>query len=270
MKAAKNHKCFQYEYGGQTLKLVKKMATSKLPTNISVTGKNIISKGVIGSILALALFSSTLSAKSGLFVGIDIGASILTQDYRGESSGGDHPLRNGITTMKYSYLMPQIGFRLGYQHYFTPTNGLRLYGSYAVARTGMVNVERNSGAQIMEQYFYATKRLEANLDYLLDLVKTENSSAGVYLGVFYGAPIITLNRKNARPEQFSGNLKQRIVGINLGLQMTLADHHRIEVGAKIPLNKQKVERINATNSFTFKTLYAYQLASVGLSYAFVF
>ena len=59
--------------------------------------------------------------------------------------------------------------------------------------------------------------------------------------------------------------------------MTLADHHRIEVGAKIPLNKQKVERIsvsNATrvpvNNSTIKTLYAYQLASVGLSYAFVF
>ncbi|WP_369608026.1 outer membrane beta-barrel protein [Helicobacter trogontum] len=176
--------------------------------------------------------------------------------------------------MKYSYLMPQVGFRLGYQHYFTPTNGLRLYGSYAVARTGMVSVEgitQNSGAnQIMDQYFYATKRFEVNLDYLLDLVKTENSSAGVYLGMFYGASIITLNRKNARPDQFSGNLKQRIVGINLGLQMTLASHHRIEVGAKIPLNKQKVERIYATNTFTIKTLYAYQLASVGFSYAFVF
>lgn len=261
--------------GGQTLKLVKKMATSKLPTNISMTGKSIVSKGIVGSILALALFSSTLSAKSGLFVGIDLGASILTQDYRGESS-------SEITTMKYSYLMSQIGFRLGYQHYFTPANGLRLYGSYAFARTGMVNVEentRNSGAnRITDQYFYATKRLEVNLDYLLDLVKTENSSAGVYLGVFYGAPTITLNRKNARPHQFSGDLKQRIVGINLGLQMTLANHHRIEVGAKIPLNKQKVERIDVANGLprapvnnsTTKTLYAYQLASVGLSYAFVF
>lgn len=60
--------------------------------------------------------------------------------------------------------------------------------------------------------------------------------------------------------------------------MTLADHHRIEVGAKIPLNKQKVERIDVANDLprapqnnsTIKTLYAYQLASVGLSYAFVF
>lgn len=249
------------------------MVTSKLPKNISVTGKNIISKGIVGTFLALGLFSSTLSAKSGLFVGIDLGASILTQASRGESSGLT-PYGNSITTMKYSYLMPQVGFRLGYQHYFTPTNGLRLYGSYAFARTGMVHVEentRNSGAnQIIDQYFYATKRLEANLDYLLDLVKTEDSSAGVYLGVFYGAPTITLNRENARPWQFSGDLKQRIVGINLGLQTTLADHHRIEVGAKIPLNKQKVERIYAAKTFAIKNLYAYQLASVGLSYAFVF
>ena len=253
------------------------MVTSKLPKNISVTGKNIISKGIVGTFLALALFSSTLSAKNGLFVGIDLGASLLTQAFRGESSSQYH---NSITTMEYSYLMPQIGFRLGYQHYFTPANGLRLYGSYAVARTGMVHVEestRNSGANQItdqDQYFYATKRLEVNLDYLLDLVKAENSSAGVYLGVFYGAPTITLNRKNAQPHQFSGDLKQRIVGINLGLQMTLADHHRIEVGAKIPLNKQKVERINVSDGPVFrvnrKTLYAYQLASVGLSYAFVF
>lgn len=241
------------------------MATSKLPTNISVTGKNIISKGVVGSILALALFSSTLSAKSGLFVGIDLGASILTRAYRGETSGLT-PFGNSITTMKYSYLMPQIGFRLGYQYYFTPANGLRLYGSYAVARTG-IDLGAN---QITDQYFYTTKRLEANLDYLLDLVTTEDSSAGVYLGVFYGAPTITLSRKNAQPYQFSGDLKQRIVGINLGLQMTLADHHRIEVGAKIPLNKQKVERIYVAETFAIKTLYAYQLASVGLSYAFVF
>ncbi|MCI7710584.1 MAG: outer membrane protein [Helicobacter sp.] len=253
------------------MKLVKKsVVTSKLPKNISVTGKNIISKGIVGTFLALGLFSSTLSAKSGLFVGIDLGASLLTQAFRLESSG-ENPFRNSITTMKYSYLMPQIGFRLGYQHYFTPANGVRLYGSYAVARTGIVDETRNTVTdQILGQQFYATKRLEANLDYLLDLVKTENSSAGVYLGMFYGASIITLNRKNARPDQFSGNLKQRIVGINLGLQMTLADHHRIEVGAKIPLNKQKVERIYATNTFTIKTLYAYQLASVGLSYAFVF
>ncbi|GAB0172262.1 hypothetical protein NHP164001_02750 [Helicobacter trogontum] len=211
-----------------------------------------------------------------MFVGIDLGASILTQDYRNEISS-----QNTITTMKYSYLMPQVGFRLGYQHYFNHANGLRLYGSYAVARTGMVHVEgntRNSEAnRITDQYFYATKRLEANLDYLLDLVKTENSSAGVYLGVFYGAPTITLNRKNAKPYQFSGDLKQGIVGINLGLQMTLASHHRIEVGVKIPLNKQKVERISVSNApqapvsnSTIKTLYAYQLASVGLSYAFVF
>ena len=88
--------------------------------------------------------------------------------------------------------------------------------------------------------------------------------------MFYGASIITLNRKNARPDQFSGNLKQRIVGINLGMQTTLADHHRIEVGAKIPLNKPKVERIYVAKTFTIKNLYAYQLASVELSYAFVF
>ncbi|MCI7485430.1 MAG: outer membrane protein [Helicobacter sp.] len=254
------------------MKLVKKsVVTTKVATNTSM-----ISKGIVGTFLALGLFSSTLSAKSGLFVGIDLGASILTQDYRGEVSS-----QNTITTMKYSYLMSQVGFRLGYQHYFNPANGLRLYGSYAFARTGMVNVEentRNSEAnRITDQYFYATKRLEANLDYLLDLVKTENSSAGVYLGVFYGAPTITLNRKNAKPHQFSGDLKQRIVGINLGLQMTLANHHRIEVGAKIPLNKQKIERISVSNAMrvpvsnsTIKTLYAYQLASVGLSYAFVF
>lgn len=231
--------------------------------------QSIISKGIVGIFLALGFFSSTLSAKSGLFVGIDLGALILTQDFRGESSS-----QNTITTMKYSYLMSQVGFRLGYQHHFNPANSLRLYGSYAFARTGMVNVEentRNSEAnRITDQYFYTTKRLEANLDYLLDLVQTENSSAGVYLGVFYGAPTITLNRKNAQPYQFSGDLKQRIVGINLGLQMTLADHHRIEVGAKIPLNKQKVERIYVAETFAIKTLYAYQLASVGLSYAFVF
>lgn len=250
------------------MKLVKKsVVTTKVATNTSM-----ISKGIVGTFLALGLFSSTLSAKSGLFVGIDLGASILTQASRGEASGLT-PF-DTITTMKYSYLMPQVGFRLGYQHYFTPANGLRLYGSYAFARTGMVHVEgntRNSGAdRITEQYFYATKRLEANLDYLLDLVKTENSSAGVYLGVFYGASTITLNRKNAQPWQFSGDLKQRIVGINLGMQTTLADHHRIEVGAKIPLNKQKVERIYVAKTFTIKNLYAYQLASVELSYAFVF
>ncbi|WP_104718081.1 outer membrane beta-barrel protein [Helicobacter trogontum] len=260
------------------MKLVKKsVVTTKVTTNTSMISTSMISKGIVGTFLALGLFSSTLSAKSGLFVGIDLGASILTQDYRNEISS-----QNTITTMKYSYLMPQVGFRLGYQHYFTHTNGLRLYGSYAVARTGMVHVEgntRNSEAnRITDQYFYATKRLEANLDYLLDLVKTENSSAGVYLGVFYGAPTITLNRKNAKPYQFSGDLKQEIVGINLGLQMTLASHHRIEVGAKIPLNRQKVERIDVANGLqhapqnnsTIKTLYAYQLASVGLSYAFVF
>lgn len=246
------------------------MVTSKLPKNISVTGKNIISKGIVGTFLALALFSSTLSAKNGLFVGIDLGASLLTQAFKGESSG-ENPFRNTITTMKYSYLMPQIGFRLGYQHYFTPANGVRLYGSYAVARTGIVDETRNTVTdQMLEQQFYATKRLEANLDYLLDIVKAENSSAGVYLGVFYGDHTITLSRKNTLPYKFSGNLKQRIVGINLGMQMTLADHHRIEVGAKIPLNKQKVERIYATKTFAIKTLYAYQLASVGLSYAFVF
>ena len=79
---------------------------------------------------------------------------------------------------------------------------------------------------------------------------------------------------------FSSTLSAKsglFVGIDLGLQMTLASHHRIEVGVKIPLNKQKVERISVSNApqapvsnSTIKTLYAYQLASVGLSYAFVF
>ncbi|WP_394967962.1 hypothetical protein [uncultured Helicobacter sp.] len=41
MKTAKNHKCFQYEYGGgQTLKLVKKsVVTTKVATNTSMTSK---------------------------------------------------------------------------------------------------------------------------------------------------------------------------------------------------------------------------------------
>lgn len=78
MKTAKNHDISNMSMGGgQTLKPVKKsVVTTKVATNTSMISTSMISKGIVGTFLALGLFSSTLSAKSGLFVGIDLGASI--------------------------------------------------------------------------------------------------------------------------------------------------------------------------------------------------
>ncbi|OBV28562.1 hypothetical protein BA723_08940, partial [Helicobacter sp. CLO-3] len=236
-------------------------------------------------ILSGALASAGVAGESGAFVGVELGAGILTSTQAGsgtyEATTGGGTATTSVTASEQqggATLGLDWGIRVGYQLYFTPTHGARVYASYGMAHVYPYSLSGESGANTVSNNTYITgQRIDINIDYLVDFIKAENASAGVYAGIFAGYAeyaensVIKVNGNTINdpdrtsPTQFYGGVG---LGLNLGIQTTLAKHHRIEFGAKIPF-LGPTYRVGL-NSPGLPVYQYYKYASVGASYAFVF
>ena len=205
---------------------------------------------------------STKSNKlSGVFVGVELGGGIttLTASYNDTTNGA-------------AYLGFDWGIKLGYQHYFTQSQGLRAYVNYGMAHAyPYYSASINTGGSSMyETYeYYTSQRITVNADYLFDFIDTGSSRFGVFGGIFLGYHEVahTRSQKNSirtyNSTQFTGSVG---FGFNVGLAATLANHHRIEFGAKIPVVGPSTESHSSGYNYT----YDYKYASVNVGYSFVF
>ena len=240
-----------------------------------------VSKLSAALILSGALASAGVAGESGAFVGVELGAGILTQTQAG--SGTFSPDPSVSTEISQQQGRANVGLdwgvRLGYQLYFTPTHGMRVYASYGMAHVYPSSLSTKDGSNTASENTYLTgQRIDLNIDYLVDFIKAENASAGVYAGIFAGYSEISANSRakqnntaESTPTQFIGGVG---LGLNLGIQTTLAKHHRIEFGAKIPFLGPVRERTgvisDGINMTDISTHTYFKYASVGASYSFVF
>lgn len=230
-----------------------------------------VSKLSVALILSGALASAGVAGESGAFVGVELGAGILTSTATGNGTNGGMTIdaQQGTANVGLDW-----GARLGYQLYFTPTHGARVYASYGMAHAYPLSATgKGDGIDVTMNGYITGQRIDLNIDYLVDFIKAENSSAGVYAGLFAGYSEYAITEKmqegdvSSAAHRFYGGVG---LGLNLGIQTTLAKHHRIEFGAKIPFlgPKGTVEEYAEPTPTFFDANFKY--ASVNASYSFVF
>ncbi|PAF43330.1 outer membrane beta-barrel protein [Helicobacter sp. 11S03491-1] len=192
--------------------------------------------------------------KSGLFIGINVGLGTLYSDYldgRYNQSTTIVDLKSQRTGVFKSPLQTKtklgmFGGKIGYQSFFNPYFGARVYGdvmlSGGLPSSGVINKE--DGEKI-GSLIYMLGSL--NLDLLADIPLSSSYKhfIGGYLGLGFGSMILLdeANQEKIRPllngSYHSNNilwntLLQVDYTFNAGLSLTINTKNRIEVGAKIP------------------------------------
>lgn len=129
-----------------------------------------------------------------------------------------------------------LGASGGYMHFIgAAPMGIRIYGQYLAAWNSSNNIQDSIAMQLFS----------FNLDVFGDLAITDDGYyLGAYAGVGGGLAIFDQRLENIYKQH------QIIVGsvLNFGLSATLAHHHRLEAGVKIPPRAVK-------ENFSFRLMY---------------
>ncbi|PAF50788.1 hypothetical protein BKH43_04325 [Helicobacter sp. 13S00401-1] len=219
--------------------------------------------------LALAL-SSASYAKSGVFVGANVGLPITTPTYVGEFQNAEASLPN--TGVGYV-----LGLDAGYQQNFTPKMGLRYYLSYNFSQSF---ASKTSEANDISQKLSAVNfnhLIAANVDFFYNITDMFGAYAGLGAGFTNFSTDMTGTVSGDTPDGQSQTATVKFVGnsfalpLNLGVSMNLGDHQVIKLGAKIPLVGTDIKDLDSTDETfgngTFATLRNY-IIQVGYSYIF--
>lgn len=229
--------------------------------------------GKIACIAAMSLMSMVAFAEgnagesgngSGLFLGLDTGYTFAFDKTQLKNS-------NQIDTS--SYLTgANIGVKAGYNYYFSQMFGVRGYLDYTFVFMPSGAARETGGTTIKESTFRYAHNITLNADLLVNLIQTDSIAFGAFAGIGLGygiAGATSTDTNGTTTQNFSSN--GFILPINLGLSLTANNHHRFELGFKIPTLGMSVTEsggkvINQdnykTNSLRFFT------TSVGYSYIF--
>ncbi len=169
-------------------------------------------------------------ARNGAFVGVILGASNM--DITLQRLGRPYP----------AAINPFVlGASGGYMHFIdSAPMGIRVYGQYLAAWNSSNNIQDSITMQLFS----------FNLDVFGDLAITDDGYyLGAYAGVGGGLAIFDQRLENVYRNH------QIIVGsvLNAGISATLAYHHRLEAGVKLPPSV-----INDNFAFSLMYLVSYQ------------
>ena len=178
--------------------------------------------------------------KSGIFLGVGVGASVITRNAdittSGSSQSGDMSLGLGVNWEA----------KLGWRQYFTAKQGFRIYASYDQT-WGFPGQLHTLGLKGLKREYVFIDRILLNADYLLDLLAEGNRRVSVYAGVFAGyaesdqvyKQVGETNQKNQANNLCSNGGKNYntgyVAGFNAGISITLIRRHTFEIGAKVPM-----------------------------------
>lgn len=192
---------------------------------------------LISSVVAAGLLGGIANAKSGAFVGVNVGVPITTASYSGAiAASQDYFPNSGV-----GYA---LGVDLGYKQMFGEGMfGLRYYVDYYFSQSF-----GSKATQIVPTLPDVTidatisqHLVNANIDVLFNPL----SWLGVYVGIGVGyqgfAPVYSVTSLNPQnPQPATTTTDEGVKGgfslpLNVGLNFNLGESHALNVGAKIPL-----------------------------------
>ena len=215
--------------------------------------------------------------KSGLFIGLGVGASVITRsaDLTGLSGrqSGDMSLGFGANWEA----------RLGWQQYITNKMGFRIYASYDQTWAFPGQMIGLGLKGLRRDYVFIDKVL-LNADYLLDLLAESSRRISVFAGVYGGWA--EANQKYYKTGSSGvGNTANSLIGnnyddsyvfgINAGIALVIKRHHKVEVYARVPMldiNSQEYFEAytNSTNNALVPVDTMWRVPTFGFGYSFVF
>ncbi len=215
--------------------------------------------------------------KSGLFIGLGVGASVITRsaDLTGLSGrqSGDMSLGFGANWEA----------RLGWQQYITNKMGFRIYASYDQTWAFPGQMIGLGLKGLRRDYVFIDKVL-LNADFLLDLLAESSRRISVFAGVYGGWA--EANQKyyktnssgsDSTANSLVGNNydDSYVFGINAGIALVIKRHHKVEVYARVPMldiNSQEYFEAytNSTNNALVPVDTMWRVPTFGFGYSFVF
>lgn len=199
-------------------------------------------------ILFVVFFSvsgSLANDKLNLFVGIDTRGTDSIYDSKYESAG------ETIDVKRYGY-EGYIGGRLGLEYFFTQRNAI-----LGFVGLGYTNIKLLNEAESFD--LYSGVGTQVGLEYLFNYYSDQKFDFGFVVGASYA---------NAYYRRKKENITANEIFAILGLNITIASKHRIELSAGIPLysegkyNADMYKDIPVTRRF--KNIY------YGISYMYLF
>ncbi|MDO7253298.1 outer membrane beta-barrel protein [Helicobacter cappadocius] len=194
--------------------------------------------------------------KSGLFTGINLGYGSLYNDYIDGSYNQNNTtidtLKKQTTGVLKSPLLTQanlymFGGKFGYQKFFNPYFGARIYGEGMLSGGPMAgDITDTENGNKIGTLIYMLGSMDFDLMVDIPITHSYKHYVGGYIGLGVGAMILL---DNANKDQLKSLLKDTSYSsnnllwntllqvdytFNMGLSFTVNTKNRIEVGAKIP------------------------------------
>lgn len=196
---------------------------------------------------------SIADKKSGLFIGVSVGYGRLMNNYLdgryNQTATTIDELKSQRTGVFKSSLETIsefliFGGRIGYQSFFNPYFGSRIYGDASLGNGKIKN--KANGSEIGSALYMLGA---VNVDVLLEapLSSSNKYFIGGYAGLGIGTMLLldSANEDNMRSLLHEGYKSRSVLWdtllqvdytFNVGISLTIATNNRIEIGTKIPWN----------------------------------
>lgn len=201
---------------------------------------------------------------SGLFIGLDTGYTFNFTKTQVKNS-------KEINTSS-GMAGANIGVKAGYNFFFTPMFGARGYLDYTFVFGPQGEASEGGGTNTSSSTMNSAHLITLNADLLVNIMQTDSVSFGAFVGIGLGygmaSSVTTTNPGTTKTNTKASGF---ILPINVGLSLTANNHHRFELGFKIPTlgitpTEQGGVKVNA-NNYETNTM-RYFTTSVGYSYIF--
>ena len=201
---------------------------------------------------------------SGLFLGLDTGYSFQFNKTQVKNSK-EIDTASGMAGAN-------IGVKAGYNFFFTPMFGVRGYLDYTFVFGPRGEANEGGGTNTSSSALASAHLITLNADLLVNIMQTDSVAFGAFVGIGLGYGMAS-NVTTSNPGTTTTTMKASgfILPINVGLSLTANNHHRFELGFKIPTlgitpTEQGGVKVDPkqyeTNSIRYFT------TSVGYSYIF--
>lgn len=201
---------------------------------------------------------------SGLFLGLDTGYTFGFEKFQQKNS----------TTITSTTILSgaNIGVKAGYNFHFAQMLGVRGYLDYTFVFNPMSASSVTDNVNDTRNIFSSAHVITLNADLLVNIMQTDSVAFGAFVGIGLGYGMAS-NVTTTNPGTTETNFKAGgfLLPINVGLSLTANNHHRFELGFKIPTLGMSATIYGGqnvpNNAFDINSIRLFT-TSVGYSYIF--